>query len=192
MAASAASVFDPKTEAMAAVHRVLGQHPGDDYVNGWAEVWDKCDRDTLPWDRGSPNPALEDLLTEHRSTVGGPTAKDAQGNTYRRKALVPGCGRGVDVLLLASFGFDAYGLEYSATALEVCKQEEEKNGNKYPIRDAEVGRGKITFVHGDFFSNDWLEKLGLSLNCFDLIYDYTVSSFMFLYSIGFVPIQAFP
>lgn len=159
--------------AVKGIHQILSQYQGDSYVNGWDELWKKCDN--LPWDRGSPNPALEDTLIERRSTIGEPLAQDAQGNTYRRKALVPGCGRGVDVLLLASFGYDSYGLECSDGAVEACKQEQAKNGDKYPARDAKVGQGKIAFVHGDFFANDWLEKLGLSLNSFDLIYDYTVT-----------------
>lgn len=183
----ASTTLDLNSTAIKAIQQVLAQHPGDDYVNGWAEIWDKCEE--LPWDRGFPSPALEDALTERRPTIGGPTAQDAQGNTYRRKALVPGCGRGVDVLLLASFGYDAYGLECSPTALEACKQEEAKIADKYPVRDAEVGRGKSTFVHGDFFSNDWLEKLGLPLNSFDLVYDYTVSPFVSLYSIELVSTQ---
>ena len=155
-----------------AIQQVLAQYKGDSYVDGWDELWNKGDN--LPWDRGFPNPALEDTLIERRSTIGDPVSKDAQGKTYRRKALVPGCGRGVDVLLLVSFGYDAYGLECSSRAVEACKQEQAKNGDNYPVRDAEIGQGKITFVHGDFFANDWLESLGLSLNSFDLIYDYTV------------------
>lgn len=146
----------------------------DDNFEGWAELWNKSQGKPLPFDRGFPNPALEDTLIEKRSIIGSPIGRDAQGNTYRKKALVPGCGRGVDVLLLASFGYDAYGLEYSATALEVCKEEQAKNGDKYPVRDAEVGQGKITFVQGDFFQDTWLEKLQLTRNSFDLIYDYTV------------------
>lgn len=111
----------------------------ENYVEGWAELWDKSEGKPLPFDRGFPNPALEDTLIEKRDIIGDPIGRDAQGNTYRKKALVPGCGRGVDVLLLASFGYDAYGLEYSATAVKVCKEEQAKNGDKYPVRDAEIG-----------------------------------------------------
>ncbi|GFF22668.1 probable thiol methyltransferase 2 [Aspergillus lentulus] len=145
----------------------------ENYVEGWAELWNKSGGKPLPFDRGFPNPALEDTLIEKRDIIGDPIGRGAQGNTYRKKALVPGCGRGVDVLLLASFGYDAYGLEYSATAVEVCKEEQAKNGDKYPVRDAEIGQGKITFVQGDFFKDTWLEKLQLPRNSFDLIYDYT-------------------
>lgn len=169
---SSPSIMDPKSTVQKSIHSILGQHQGDSYVNGWAEVWNKCD--SLPWDRGFPNPALEDTLTERRSTIGAPVTRDGQGNVQRKKALVPGCGRGVDILLLASFGYDAYGLECSPDAVEACKQEQAKNGDKYRVRDAEIGQGKISFVFGDFFKDDWLEGLGLSRNSFDLIYDYTV------------------
>ncbi|KAJ6162916.1 hypothetical protein N7497_002895 [Penicillium chrysogenum] len=149
----------------------LSQYKGDKYVDGWAALWDKGDN--LPWDRGFPNPALEDTLVKQRPTIGAPLATDAQGQSYRRKALVPGCGRGVDVLLLASFGFDAYGLEYSAAAIEACKKEETDNASWYRVRDQTVGTGKVTWVQGDFFDDAWLQKIGVPLNGFDIIYDYT-------------------
>ncbi|PYH46791.1 putative thiol methyltransferase [Aspergillus saccharolyticus JOP 1030-1] len=149
----------------------LARYQGDDYVDGWAELWQK--NENLPWDKGFPNPALEDTLTQQSATLGGPITTNAQGEAYRKKALVPGCGRGVDVLLLASFGYDAYGLEYSDVAVKMCKDEAARNGNKYSVRYAEIGRGKITFVQGDFFKDDWLKRLQLPLNGFDLIYDYT-------------------
>lgn len=150
----------------------LAKYQGDSYVDGWASLWDKGD--DLPWDRGFPNPALEDALVQRASTIGGPIAQDAQGQSYRRKALVPGCGRGVDVLLLASFGYDAYGLEYSASAIEACKKEEKENHSWYRVRDQSVGKGKVTFVQGDFFDDAWLKTIGVPRNGFDVIYDYTV------------------
>ncbi|KAJ5206170.1 TPMT family [Penicillium cf. griseofulvum] len=158
--------IDPK-----AIQAHLSQYKGDKYVDGWASLWDKGDN--LPWDRGFPNPALEDTLVKQRSTIGAPVATDAQGQSYRRKALVPGCGRGVDVLLLASFGYDAYGLEYSAAAVEACKKEENNNANWYRVRDETVGAGKVTWIQGDFFDDAWLHKIGVPLNGFDIIYDYT-------------------
>ncbi|KAJ5190431.1 uncharacterized protein N7498_009416 [Penicillium cinerascens] len=149
----------------------LAQYQGDRYVDGWAALWDKGGN--LPWDKGFPNPALEDVLVQQKGTLGGPIAQDAQGQSYRRKALVPGCGRGVDVLLLASFGYDAYGLEYSAAAVEACRKEEAEEHSWDRVRDQTVGRGKVTFVQGDFFDDAWLQKIGVELNGFDLIYDYT-------------------
>lgn len=161
------------------VQATLAQFQGAKYVDGWAALWDKGGK--LPWDKGFPNPALEDLLVQQRGTIGGPIVLDAQGQSCRRKALVPGCGRGVDVLLLASFGYDAYGLEYSASAVEECKKEAAENRSLYRVRDETVGRGKVTFVQGDFFDDAWLQTMGVTPNGFDIIYDYTVSNFCLLY-----------
>ncbi|KAJ5995532.1 hypothetical protein N7481_002509 [Penicillium waksmanii] len=145
------------------------EYQGDKYVDGWASLWDKYDN--LPWDRGFPNPALEDTLVQRAGTIGKPITQDGQ----RRKALVPGCGRGVDVLLLASFGYDAYGLEVSATAVDACKKEEKENPSWYRVRDEKAGKGKVTFVQGDFFDDTWLKEIGVPRNGFDIIYDYTIS-----------------
>ncbi|KAJ5082822.1 hypothetical protein N7532_011865 [Penicillium argentinense] len=160
------TTIDPKD-----IQAHLAQFQGDSYREGWASLWDKGEG--LPWDRGFPNPALEDALVQRRATIGGAIGQDAQGQSYRRKALVPGCGRGVDVLLLASFGFDAYGLEYSTTAIEACKNEEAENHSWYRVRDQKIGQGKVTFVQGDFFNDAWLQQIGVPLNAFDIIYDYT-------------------
>ncbi|KAJ5217155.1 hypothetical protein N7468_010163 [Penicillium chermesinum] len=121
----------------------LAAFQGDKYADAWAAQWKKGE--SLPWDEGFPNPALEDALVNHKATIGEAIGHDAQGQPYRRKALVPGCGRGVDVLLLASFGFDAYGLEYSPDAIEACKKEEKENHSWYRARDQAVGPGKVNW-----------------------------------------------
>lgn len=150
------------------VQAYFAQYQGDKYVEGWSSLWDKGD--DLPWDRGCPNPALEDTLIQRAGTIGGPLAQDGQ----RRKALVPGCGRGFDVLLLASFGYDAYGLECSAAAVDACNKEQQENSGSYPVRDDKVGQGKAIFVQGDFFDDAWLKEVGIPRNGFDVVYDYTV------------------
>jgi hypothetical protein len=147
------------------------KYQDDKYVEGWASLWDKGDN--LPWDRGFPHPALEETLVQRAGTLGGPITQDGQ----RRKALVPGCGRGVDVLLLASFGYDAYGLECSAAAVDACKKEEKENHSRYRVRDEKVGKGRMIFVQGDFFDDTWLKEIGVPRNGFDVIYDYTVCIF---------------
>ncbi|BCS27772.1 uncharacterized protein APUU_60820A [Aspergillus puulaauensis] len=152
------------------VPRFLAQYEGNTYVEGWAKLWDRGD--CLHWDKGFPNPALEETLSERQSLLGAPVFKDQSGNWQRRKALVPGCGRGVDVLLLASFGYDAYGLECSDSAIKACNAEEARTKAMYPIRSPDIGRGSITFVEGDFFEDGWLEELGLEQNAFDLVYDH--------------------
>lgn len=165
---------DPSVvEARARMLDHFSNFKGETYGEGWSSLWDKGD--FLPWDRGDPNPALEETLIKKRGVIGTAMADEEGGEKKRRKkALVPGCGRGVDVLLLASFGYDAYGVEYSERAVEVCKREAEENGDKYPVRDQEVGRGEIKFLVGDFFKDGWLKESGVELGQFDLIYDYTV------------------
>ena len=124
--------------------------------------------------RGMPNPALTDLL----SSQDGYSIAEAMsyhietGIKRRRTVLVPGCGRGYDVNLFASFGFDAYGIEISKSAVDMCREEQEGNAHKYPVQDHSVGAGKAEFLVGDFFSDAWNRDIGIS--AFDVIYDYTV------------------
>lgn len=138
----------------------------------WAALWNKGD--FLPWDRGTPSPALKDALEEHEQLFGHSVfIKDSvTGATRRKRALVPGCGRGYDVLLLASFGYDAYGLEVSSKAVSCCKEFAAEN--KYPVKDGSIGPGQATFILGDFFKEDWLSEVKGGQD-FELFYDYTVS-----------------
>lgn len=136
----------------------------------WAELWDNGD--FLPWDRGGPNPALIDALTHRQGLLGTSTISGEMGGLKRKKALVPGCGKGYDVLLLASFGFDSYGLEVSESAVEAAVRERETHGSLYPVRDSSVGSGIVEFVNGDFFASDCMDPMAIKQ--FDLIYDYTV------------------
>lgn len=149
---------------------VFKQH--SDQNTAWDALWKN---QTTPWDRGVHNPALEDTLLQKTGFLGKAVAESEGGEKRRKKALVPGCGRGVDVFLLAEFGYDAYGLECSGTALEECKKEAEKVKDGLKARDQEVGMGSYTFLEGDFFKDGWLKEAGLEQGCFDIIYDYTVS-----------------
>ena len=153
--------------------RLMAHFAGDEskHHNKWSDLWDKGN--FLPWDRGAPNPALEDALTERKDLLGSRFTEDALGRTRRKRAFVPGCGKGYDVLLFASFGYDAYGLEVSETAVKRCIEEQKTHGHKYPVRDEAVGAGKVTFMRGDFFSPDWMINVEGD-GKLDLIYDYTV------------------
>ena len=153
--------------------RLMTHFAGDaaTHPNKWSALWDKGD--FLPWDRGMPNPALEDTLTDRKDLLGSCFTKDYAGRARRKKALVPGCGKGYDVLLLASFGYDAFGLEVSESAVKRCAEERKTNGHKYPVRDETAGAGSVTFIVGDFFANDWKADIGGD-DKMDLIYDYTV------------------
>lgn len=157
------------------VRQRLAQHftdfQGEKYSEGWEKLW--SEKSFLPWDKGVPSPALEEALSQKTELIGRPLV-DVSGTQQRKTALVPGCGRGVDVLLLASFGYDAVGLECSPSAVVECIKFQEEHTSDYPVRDGSVGRGRATFVAGDFFKDDWWEESEYS-GKFDLIYDYTVS-----------------
>ncbi|KAI9881484.1 MAG: hypothetical protein M1830_000047 [Pleopsidium flavum] len=143
--------------------------PASEHGKGWSKLWDEGD--FLPWDKGTPNPALVDILTDRHDLIGPPTIEEG-GSTRRKRALVPGCGRGYDVLLLASFGYDAYGLEISESAVKKCEEEKSGNGVNYKVHDEKNGAGETKFIVGDFFTDDWFKEVR-GARKFELIYDYT-------------------
>lgn len=165
--------------------RLLAHFSGDTtaHTHRWSELWDKGD--FLPWDRGTPNPALEDVLAHRQDLIGDCFVRDGIGGKRRKKALVPGCGGGYDVLLLASFGYDVYGLEVSQSAVQMCMREQDTNGHKYHVRDVTVGAGKVTFLTGDFFGDGWSSDIDGG-PVFELIYDYTVDAAT---SAGYICVQ---
>jgi SAM-dependent methyltransferase len=151
----------------------LRQHfqdqPAEAQTGRWDAMWQQ---NVTPWDRSLPNPALIDALDEKRDIIGAST--ETSDLVQRKKALVPGCGRGYDVLLLASYGYDAYGADVSQTAIDACNkldQDQAEDTAKYPIKDASIGRGSRNFLLADFFNDDLLSHTGGSK--FDVIYDYT-------------------
>jgi methyl halide transferase len=170
---SSAHVHQSVIDARARLQSHFQGYPGDKYGEGWENLWAKGD--FLPWDKGAANPALFDILKERQDIIGNAMI-EVEGKLRRKRALVPGCGRGVDVLLLKSFGYEAVGLEYSETAVKACHKFEEEHGNEYQTCDADLGDGTARFVVGDFFQDDWLAETAGPENQFDLIYDYTVSS----------------
>lgn len=136
----------------------------DQHPKQWSKLWESGD--FLPWDRGEPSPALVDLLNEKEDLVGRPVIEGR-----RKKALVPGCGRGYDVLLLASKGYDAVGLEISESAVHQCRVLREKESTKYFPNSPD--HGSCDFVLGDFFEDQWLSSATSGQSSFALIYDYT-------------------
>lgn len=118
-----------------------------------------------------------------------------QQQQQRKKALVPGCGRGYDVLSLASLGYDTFGLDGSENAITAARKLEAEEisceSDAYRLRDPLIGKGKIQFIIGDFFHNDFLTAITTTTTThgdsnnnnintvpktdekFDLIFDYT-------------------
>lgn len=160
---------------------------------GWDSLWETST--FLPWDRGLPNPALIDLLASPSappvSQTPNPTpAAPAPGTTAsvqlpkpfleagkRRKALVPGCGKGYDVALFKAYGFDAVGLEVSPHAAKAAEGFlASAGGEAYTGKDGGVGEGSARCVVGDFFEDGWVREVGVEVSRgegFDVIYDNT-------------------
>ena len=166
----------PLDESRAIMRGNFSGKSGTEYHDGWEAMWQKGD--FLPWDRMISSPALPDTLNNHTKVIGTSKLVLPDGTTRRKRALVPGCGRGVDVMLLQAYGYDVVGLEYSQTAVKACEvyASETENHELYKAKDEKSGKGSRSFVQGDFYADAWLEKAGISgkEGVFDLIYDYTV------------------
>lgn len=102
--------------------------------------WESCYlEENTPWDKGAPSPSLSAWVQQQ--ALGG-------------RGLVPGCGIGHDVVMLAEAGVDALGVDLSATAVERARM-------AYPAHAAR-------FHLGDLFAlpNDWLGS-------FDFVFEHT-------------------
>ncbi|KAJ5295741.1 S-adenosyl-L-methionine-dependent methyltransferase [Penicillium antarcticum] len=138
----------------------------DDHSAAWSNLWDTDNSDM--WDRGKPSPALIDALEQNQDTF-NPITADGR----RKRALVPGCGKGYDVVMLALHGFDAYGLDVSSKGVSVAEEYAGKElQSPQPYNFGAEGtareRGNVSFIEGDFFKSKWEDG-----RKFDLIYDYT-------------------
>ena len=151
--------------------------PPEQHIKAWDDAWNG---NLTPWDRGQSNPALVETLKEKTDLSGSPF-KDENGKNVRKKVLVPGelrksfsieeslrgnrcriigCGRGYDVLLFASYGFDAYGLDSSPTAVEGARKlfHEQGKEQQYPVQNIQNGRGNVQFIVADFFKDGFLAQ----------------------------------
>ncbi|KAI0406492.1 S-adenosyl-L-methionine-dependent methyltransferase [Xylaria palmicola] len=136
--------------------------PTKEHSDRWAALWD--DKFT-PWDRGMPSMALNDLLTDNPNGVIPLPNEDSKKTT-----LVPGCGKGYDVLLLSYFGYNVVGLEYAPTAIEQAKEIFEKAQTEDLCNTAlPRKRGDISWICQDFFAEGEVDARGP----FDLIFDFT-------------------
>lgn len=182
--------------------------PDNTHAARWDDLWKEGT--FIPWDRGYANPALIDLLS-HRtspptSSDPNPTPASPQPGSAnltgielpaavgkdgkRRRVLIPGCGKGYDVVLFASHGYDAYGLEVSAHAAEAARKYiEEVRGDgeasKGPLegeystagKSHSHGSGTAKIILGDYFSDEWFTEVQgwKDGEGFDVVYDNTVS-----------------
>jgi len=139
-------------EAIQRMRAILAQNDYDPSASAAAAAvskgWDKAWQEGItPWAVARYQPPLDYILS-HRS-LHLPKHGDA---------LVPGCGRGDDVVLLAALGFDALGIDISPTAVNVAQQWLESLPDKPPTAKVELH---------NFF------ELEPPKDGFDLIYDYT-------------------
>ncbi len=73
-----------------------------------------------PWDRGSAHPQLESWVRSGLLQASTGTAQRASAGLDAQctRVLVPGCGAGHEVALLAEWGFDVTAVDFAPAALE--------------------------------------------------------------------------
>ncbi|KAF2683158.1 S-adenosyl-L-methionine-dependent methyltransferase [Lentithecium fluviatile CBS 122367] len=149
-------------------------HEAAAHSKRWDDLW--SEGTFLPWDRGHANPALIDALNERTSILGSPLKPDGT----RKRALVPGCGKGYDIALFAAHGYDSFGIEVSENAVRVSEGYLKDPGEgplegEYKVKDEKVGRGGMKCLLGNFFEDGdgWVEGCGGIGEGFDVIYDNT-------------------
>ena len=91
--------------------------PGGELNSGYWQA--RYDAGTTGWDRGGPSPALSGWLQS--------------GDLTPCRILVPGCGRGHEVLALAEAGFQVTGIDYAPSAVQA-------------VRDALASRGLTAVI----------------------------------------------
>lgn len=146
--------------------RKIVTEKGHQAGGGWNHAWETS---LTPWDRGQgPQPALTSSFERDSRTQ--PFLSLATGSG--ESALVPGCGRGVDVEYLASRGFDrAVGIDLVQGAVDKAQQ---WLGSipKQPWHD------NISFLTLDYLSigsaeNNLDGKAKSFVGAFNFVYDYT-------------------
>jgi methyl halide transferase len=126
-------------------------------------AWDRAYQEsTTPWDLGGPTPEFLRLLEEEKIFGGKPGF--ATSGSDAPKVLIPGCGRGYDVLAFAECGFQVVGLDFSAEAIQDARKIQAE-------REAKLGRSlRVEWGEGDFFH--W--SMGLeNQSRFDFLVEYT-------------------
>src|SRR2546430_12431600 len=98
----------------------------------------------MPFDPGQATPALCDWLDGHPLDRG--------------RAVVPGCGRGHDVIELARRGFDALGVDFARSAVRDARALAAREERALPatggarMRGASIAGAPARFLERDLFS----------------------------------------
>jgi len=83
--------------------------------------WESCYVEGhTPWDKGIPSPPLTAWVGKYRP---------------EGKALVPGCGIGHDVVMLAQAGMDAHGVDIATTAVQRAQATHPDHAARFHLGD---------------------------------------------------------
>jgi len=80
----------------------------------------KFDARTTPWDRGAVNPQIAEWVDSGVLAAIQPVSghEAEEGGARLTRVLVPGCGSGHEVAMLAERGFDVTGVDYAPAAIQ--------------------------------------------------------------------------
>lgn len=85
-------------------------------AKGWQQ---RYDNQQTGWDRGGPSPTLLRWLETEQLTNHLPVDHlAADGNPSSTRVLIPGCGRGHEVVELARRGFDVTAIDFAESAVK--------------------------------------------------------------------------
>lgn len=95
--------------------------PGGPHTVRLMRNWEQAYREeNTPWDKGEPAPPLRAYLRDHRITG---------------RVLVPGCGAGHDVRLLAAQGAEVTGLDLAPSAIARAESFAKAANERYAVAD---------------------------------------------------------
>lgn len=140
----------PTTTSAPTLGMIDAREPVTNYESRWNNIWEEGVPKGQFWDRSSPSPCLVHLLSSGRL-----------GDLSDKHVLVPGCGRGYDLVAFAGAGAaSVMGLEISTSAVQEARAY---------LKEfmAAPGITQASAELGDFFS--WQYAHGQ----FDVGYDYT-------------------
>jgi len=120
----------------------------------WEGSWKSGIKPGDKFDASKSSPALVELLQRDDS----PVPKDGTGKV----ALVPGCGRGYDLVTFAKLGYAASGVEISETAAKAAEDY---------LAEQDCSPGSTSMIAGDYLAASG--GADVKPGSADVIYDYT-------------------